>query len=383
MAFSCKIILSDHIKEDGKKRVYLQAIIDRARVIVPVGFYLNEKDFDNRGQMVRQTCTNHETYNAEIAIALTNANNISSQFRIEKKRLTTKIFKAEFSRPSDRLDFTKFFKARLESSRQLLAPNTVKQHVTVINKLAKFRGLIDFAEVDGQFIEAFKVFLLKKEANSLATVNKLLKIVKHYTQAAIREKRIKEDPFVQIRIKEFKSNRVALSQNELTRLHAYYLSEDCKAGHRKVLQYFLFSCFTGVRISDVKLLTWENVNDGLLSYIPEKTKSKNEPVIVPLGSEMQYLPKQTTGRIFRPYADQVVNRTLKKIAAALDIPKKVSYHTSRHTFGTLMAETGHLAETQKMMGHGSIKTSMGYIHTSHKNLIQAKKKMFSIPIKNG
>jgi site-specific recombinase XerD len=82
------------------------------------------------------------------------------------------------------------------------------------------------------------------------------------------------------------------------------------------------------------------------------------------------------------FADQVVNRYLKRIAMLLDIQKKVTYHTSRHTFGTLMSETGHLAETQKMMGHSNIKTSMSYVHTSNKNLIEAKKKMFSIPIKN-
>lgn len=82
------------------------------------------------------------------------------------------------------------------------------------------------------------------------------------------------------------------------------------------------------------------------------------------------------------FADQVVNRYLKRIAMLLDIQKKVTYHTSRHTFGTLMSETGHLAETQKMMGHSNIKTSMSYVHTNNKNLIEAKKKMFSIPIKN-
>jgi len=42
----------------------------------------------------------------------------------------------------------------------------------------------------------------------------------------------------------------------------------------------------------------------------------------------------------------------------------------------MMAESGHLSETQKMMGHSDIKTTMGYIHTSNKNLIDAKKKRF-------
>lgn len=29
-----------------------------------------------------------------------------------------------------------------------------------------------------------------------------------------------------------------------------------------------------------------------------------------------------------------------------------------------------------MMGHGNIKTTMGYVHTSNKNLIDAKNKRF-------
>jgi len=71
------------------------------------------------------------------------------------------------------------------------------------------------------------------------------------------------------------------------------------------------------------------------------------------------------------------------MAQDVEIKKNVTFHTARHTFGTMMAEDGHLVETQRMMGHGDIKTTMEYQHASVKTLIDAKHKRFGgeIPAK--
>jgi integrase len=373
--FSCKIILARHEKKSGDKSVYLQAIIDRREVLVPLGFYLEEKYFDEKG-FVKSTHANHFNLTSEMQIALARGINIASSFRQQRKRLTTELFKKEFTNPSDEIDVIKYIKRELDLRTPELAPNTVKQHNTVINKLTNFSKVIRFADLCPELMQKFKNHLSKK--NSASTVNKLLKIVKQYLDDARKKGNEFEDPFKLIRIKTFRSNRTSLSEKELQRLEEYYAKNDTSKNHKKLLSYFLFSCYTGLRISDIGQITWSNISDDLLRYIPQKTKAKGEVVTVPLTREKKYLPTFKKGNrpIFETYSDQVSNRILKAIAGKVEIKKNVTYHTSRHTFGTMMAEGGHLVETQRMMGHGDIKTTMDYQHTSVKSLIEAKEKRF-------
>lgn len=56
-----------------------------------------------------------------------------------------------------------------------------------------------------------------------------------------------------------------------------------------------------------------------------------------------------------------VNRTLKDIVTAAGISKRVTFHTSRHTFATLLLADGVAITTiQKLLGHTSVKTTQIY-----------------------
>jgi hypothetical protein len=79
MSFSCKIILSEHEKRDGSKRVYLQAIIDRQRAMVSLDFYLEDDYFDGRRQCVKASHPNAQDYNKEFLLAITKANTLASR----------------------------------------------------------------------------------------------------------------------------------------------------------------------------------------------------------------------------------------------------------------------------------------------------------------
>lgn len=378
-AFNVKMILGFYKKQDGARRVYLQAIIERRPVRIPLDFYLKESHFDKKGTgRVKASHPNADDYNAEFLQAIAKANTIASQFRQKSKALSESLFTKEFTNPSDEMNLIKYLKRELELKGPDLSPNTIKQHNTVLNKLEAFNKVLRFGDINPEMMQRFKNSL-KKEELKPSTINKILKIVKQYLIEARKKGHEFEDPFKIIKLKTFKSNRIGLSENELKKLEEYYESNECTPSHKKLLRYFIFSCYTGLRISDVGRITWNNIYDDLLSYIPEKTKSKGEPVIVPITKEKKYLPEFKPGNVlvFDKFSDQVTNRYLKKIAAHLGIKKTITFHTSRHTFGTLMAEGGHIVETQRMMGHGDIKTTMGYVHASNKSVINAKNLRFS------
>jgi integrase/recombinase XerD len=384
MAFSCKIILAERPKEDRTRMVYLQAIIDRMRALVPLGFYLKAEHFDTRRQVVKTAHPNAESYNTEILAAIAKANGIASKFRLESKPLSPMDFRTEFLEPSRMLDVMKFIKTELELRKPELAANTHKQHTTVINKLDAFREwkkigpYLLFSHLTPDLMQQFKNYL-RTEGNADPTIDKIMKIVKQYLEVARKKGISFRDPFVLIKIRNYKSNRISLSQKELDKLEAYFNKASCPKGHKRLLQYFLFSCFTGLRISDVKRITWTNVHDDLLTFTAEKGKKKRKLTHVPLNThDKKFLPPFKPGGkpVFSTFTDQTNNRILKAIASKLDIKKKVTYHTSRHTFGTLFAEGGNIVALQKIMGHEDIKTTMGYVHTSTKNLIDAKKERF-------
>ena len=363
------------MKADGTRQVYLQAVMDRLPVQVPLGFSVAQGML-SKGQ-VKAAHPNAKEFNVEILNALAKANKLASLFRQKGKRLTPSLFKEEFQNPSDELDLIAYMRREL-NSRNDLVPGTRKHHESVINILEEFRKKLRFGDINQELIRSLKSFLLKR-GNSESTYYSKLKLLNQYLIEARKQGHEFTDPF--IKIKTFRSNRSSLSESELKKFEDYFASDGCPANHKCLLRYFIFSCYTGVRISDIDLLTWDNIQDDntMLNYVPQKTKKKNEAVKVPLlKADLAYLPEFSNSRkpIFKTFSHPVANRYLKAIADHLDIRKRVTYHTSRHTFGTLMAEGGHLAETQKMMGHSDIKTTLDYVHTSTQSLIKAKKERF-------
>lgn len=376
--FTAKIILSHYAKDDGTRSVLLQAIMDRKRAVVPLGFCLQPNDFDRRRQLIKATNPNHESFLKEFQAAIAKAHGLASKMRNEGKVLTPSLFRKEFATPSESMDLIKFIVHELELKQPVIAHNTYKQHNTLVNKLGEYKKVIPFNTVSIELLQEFRNKLVK-DGNGPATIEKMMKILKQYLAEAKRKGILFKE--ITIKIKHFTSNRLALTEEEVKRLDMYYNRADCIPKHKKVLRYFLFSCYTGLRISDISIITWNHVHDNLLIFTPAKTKKDLRTVTVPLGPmDRKYLPGFVDGNkpIFDTYADAVTNRYLKDVAKveAVKINKKITYHTSRHTFGTLFAEGGNIVALQKMMGHSDIKTTMGYVHTSSKNLVDAKTQRF-------
>ena len=67
-----------------------------------------------------------------------------------------------------------------------------------------------------------------------------------------------------------------------------------------------------------------------------------------------------------------VNRLLKPWAKAAGISKRFSYHTSRHTFATMMLTLGaDLYTTSKLLGHADVKMTQVYAKIVNKKKDEA------------
>ena len=132
--------------------------------------------------------------------------------------------------------------------------------------------------------------------------------------------------------------------------------------HEEIKHAYLFSCFCGLRISDVKRLKWKDVFMDSGQYrLAVSMKKTQEPIYLPLSSEaLKWMPergdKTPEDFVFELPSGNEVNRLLKPWAKAAGISKRFSYHTSRHTFATMMLTLGaDLYTTSKLLGHADVR----------------------------
>ncbi len=201
---------------------------------------------------------------------------------------------------------------------------------------------------------------------------------------AVREDVLKCNPYQFIepsaKLKRPNENRDFLTKCELQALIS------AKTGAPDVKRAFVFCCYTGLRFSEISVLTWGNIQMtplGLSIHI-DAVKKTNKPLDVPLGRyAMEWMPERNgakdTDRIFQMPNAGACNRALKVMAKNAGIKKRVNYHTSRHTFATLaLSATKDVATVSKLLNHSDIATTQIYAEVLMDDKIAAVNKLHSI-----
>ena len=166
-------------------------------------------------------------------------------------------------------------------------------------------------------------------------------------------------------LKSDSEDRDYLSIEELKRM------EDTDANNPYSKQAFLFACYTGLRISDVVSLKWENIkemnDDSGKLYIDKEMIKTHQDIKIPLSaSAMRYLPSRDktkkTELVFSHLPKQSsINSMLKTWAKAAHVDKLVTFHVARHTFATLLLTKGaDLYVVSTLLGHQDIRTTQIY-----------------------
>lgn len=171
------------------------------------------------------------------------------------------------------------------------------------------------------------------------------------------------------------TQREFLTAEELERMQATFVR------NQETKRAFMFSCFVGLRISDIQSLTYGNIRceataKGDQKFIIRKVMKKTKKIVsVPLSNKaLSYLPDDfiqhpKDEKVFNLPTESTINCTLKVWARDAGVNKVVTFHTSRHTFATLALTLGaDIYTTSKLLGHQNVRTTQIYAE-----VIDAKK----------
>lgn len=227
-------------------------------------------------------------------------------------------------------------------------------------------GKCTFEEINVDLCNRFREYLMtapqtihtehRLHINSIAGYWSTFRAVLH---TAYREHKIMENPngFLE-RIDTIPTVKEHLSRQELFRL----ANTPCE--YPVLKKAFLFACLTGLRKSDIKQLEWTHIQpygDGGM-YVTLRMQKTKELVNNPISDEaLELIGGSGTGKVFEGFTDKMTQTPLKNWLKAAGITKKISFHCSRHTFGSLQVDAGTSVYTvQHMLGHKNVSTTQIY-----------------------
>lgn len=378
-----------YVGKDGSAPIYVSFYLERKKIAVPTGISVKTSNFDKTTGKVKTGEKNHKDYNLVIENVRSRINDIMVRYRLEKKTLTKDLFQKEYNRPNDFRTFYDFFRHYTKEHPNEIEPTTLDVHMDVINKLKVYSPNLQLVEITEDFIEEYKIYLKKKLKNSDSTINKNLACIKKYVRKAIKAGYISHNPFENIKISRRLIGKFSfLTEEELNVLINLYKENTLAPSQHKILQFFLFLCFSSLHISDAKSLRIEQIGAKTFTYYRIKNRnSKPEPIVVPLSQPLKKLIKDITGRrkfglVFESViADQKINEGIKKIAKGCGIMKDLSSKSGRHTFATIfLKNTKDLVTLKEILGHSDYRETLIYAHVLEESKLEGIKSFNSFKL---
>lgn len=263
----------------------------------------------------------------------------------------------------------------METFRQAQEQKGVKDQKLIhntVHALTAYNINVAMRDVNRDYIIGLTNFLRNdyrsprgKKLKDYSVIN-YLGCLRNALNMAVREDVIADNPImklsVQDKVKAPESQREYLTIEEVQKL------EETDSPYPHIKQAFLFACYTGLRCSDVRSITWGKiVKDGekyRLHTVMFKTK---RPFYIPLSKKaMQWMPgrgdKTDDDLIFENIPVQVNTKLyLQPWLDKAGITKPITFHCSRHTFGTMMLTLGaDIYTTSKLMGHTKVEVTQIY-----------------------
>lgn len=354
------------LNAEGKALIQVEAYLNKRKKYFSTKIYVKPSQWDSKRKAVRNH-PNMDELNQYIEGYITYLERIELDVVQSGRPFSLNYLreKADY----DDSSFISFMKNEIEHSN--LRISTLKNHLSTLQVLIQYQPDVSFDDLTFNFLLHFERFLLEHKYHR-NTIAKHMKHLKKYINLAINKDlfELQKYPFRKYKIKYMESKRGHLTPEELGKLER--VAPKLQRALRRTLDMFLFSCYTGLRFSDIVSIKRDNfhlIDDKLwLIYSSVKTDvNVRLPLFLLFDGKAQLIYERYSSRRSKTLfdvpisANSNVNKQLKRICQLAGVDKKLSFHMARHTNATLLLYNGaNITTVQKLLGHKSVRTTEIY-----------------------
>jgi len=268
-------------------------------------------------------------------------------------------------------DFVAYFKGLADKRKASNHDNWISAY----KYLEKFtNGFLRFAEVNEQFCDEFKEFLLtSKSAKSSKRCLSKNSAVFYFNKLKAALKQAYKDGYLYTDL----NSKVDCIETEDVIKHTLTFEElkvlaktECDNNFCK--RVVLFAAQTGIPFMEMKNLTWEQVDYSALygfriSIQRQKTQKGYHTNISEEAYKYMGERRLPSDKVFEGLNNQIRYVDFQIFLAKAGITKKMTFHDLRHTYGTIQIDMGtDIYTLMGNMGHSNVKQTMRYAKHSNK-----------------
>ncbi len=376
MSITISLVHNRRKKVDSEPKpieIYIYQSNPRLKKYLSTGISVTTEQWNNKISEV-QKHSNAPHMNKILRNALISLKDMAYSLQAKGQHLTSEKISSFLKGSSASNDsFVDFFKREIDPN---LKRGTRKEHQYTYNLLEEYSPNLVFSQINYSFVTGFDKFLRYEKGLKQNTIFKHHQHINRFIRLASLQELLDEskNPYKNFKSKKEKSDRISLSIDELLRIEN--MQTDRAYPELSVIKdMFLFSCYTGLRFSDVISLERKHLvesSDGVC--VVKRMEKVPKPINLPIAllfdaKPLEILRRYTGNPVFPTITNQHANRQLKVIATIAKIPMRLTFHIARHTFGSMLADITHNPYLiMDLMGHSDIKTSMIYIHRSQERI---------------
>lgn len=250
---------------------------------------------------------------------------------------------------------------------------TKRSYRDVVRNVNEFSPGVALEDMDIQWIKKYERWMYDRGMSD-STVWGRMKVIRAFFNEAIKRDLLKpwQTPFRIYEIPELRYRTDVLRFSEMEDL-LHYRFEDRKLA--KARDFFLLSCYTGLRYGDMVRLTAGHIRRvGDETWLTMQTMKTGKLVQIPLtiifyGRAMEILKKykRVEDLIGMFKCNTTINRAIHDMFSICKIggSQRITVHTARRSCITGLADFGvNVYVIQKVVGHARITTTQKYIQLS-------------------
>lgn len=358
------------IKADGTTAVLCRITIDGKQTVLSTGISCNPDDWNSHTSEIKDERSNNQLKAFRDRIEQTYENILKEQGVISAEILKNTINEVN-SVPTMLLEAGEAERERLRlRSIEINSTSTYRQSKVSQSNLRGYLLTlkmkdIAFTDITEEFGEGYKLYL-KSMDYSAGHVNHCFTWLNRLIYIAVDRELLRYNPIADVPYEKKAAPKLEhISRNELKTIMENPMPDKWQELTRRA---FVFSAFTALAYADIKGLYPRHIGKTANGqrFIRINRKKTDVEAFIPLHPVAEqilslYNTTDDTKPVFPlPNRDQLWY-CINEIGFLAGVKGNLSYHQSRHTFGTLLLSAGIPIESiSKMMGHTNISTTQTY-----------------------